>query len=127
MAALCRELGISRVMELGGWKSYVMVLRYAHWAPEHLSAADLPEGRRLVGSDVGWRTMLGVARRHRRQIQALQAVEGPSWSSCEGPLSFLCPIQMKSLGRVFAMSIVLADRCLQLRYAGDFAGAAVLN
>jgi hypothetical protein len=27
------------LMELGGWKSYEMVLRYAHLAPEHLSSA----------------------------------------------------------------------------------------
>jgi hypothetical protein len=26
-------------MELGGWKSYEIVLRYAHLAPEHLSSA----------------------------------------------------------------------------------------
>ncbi len=26
-------------MELGGWKSYEMVLRYAHLAPDHLSHA----------------------------------------------------------------------------------------
>jgi len=26
-------------MELGGWKSYEMVLRDAHLAPEHLAAA----------------------------------------------------------------------------------------
>ena len=27
------------LMELGGWKSYEMVLRYAHLAPEHLAQA----------------------------------------------------------------------------------------
>ena len=26
-------------MELGGWKSYEMVLRYEHLAPDHLSSA----------------------------------------------------------------------------------------
>ena len=31
--------GLQELMELGGWKSYEMVLRYAHLAPEHLSAA----------------------------------------------------------------------------------------
>ncbi len=46
---LCRKHGISwhvmsgtslqELMELGGWKSYEMVLRYAHLAPEHLSGA----------------------------------------------------------------------------------------
>ena len=30
---------LQELMELGGWKSYEMVLRYAHLAPEHLSAA----------------------------------------------------------------------------------------
>ncbi len=27
------------LMELGGWKSFEMVLRYAHLAPEHLANA----------------------------------------------------------------------------------------
>jgi hypothetical protein len=31
--------GLQEIMELGGWKSYEMVLRYAHLAPEHLSTA----------------------------------------------------------------------------------------
>lgn len=30
---------LQELMELGGRKSYEMVLRYAHLAPEHLSAA----------------------------------------------------------------------------------------
>ncbi len=30
---------LQELMELGGWKSYEMVLRYAHLAPEHLSNA----------------------------------------------------------------------------------------
>ena len=30
---------LQELMELGGWKSYEMVLRYAHLAPEHLTAA----------------------------------------------------------------------------------------
>lgn len=30
---------LQELMELGGWKSYEMVLRYAHLAPEHLSGA----------------------------------------------------------------------------------------
>lgn len=30
---------LQELMQLGGWKSYEMVLRYAHLAPEHLSAA----------------------------------------------------------------------------------------
>ena len=34
---------LQELMELGGWKSYGMVLRYAHLASEHLS-------RRLSGS-----------------------------------------------------------------------------
>jgi hypothetical protein len=29
---------LSELMELGGWKSYEMVLRYAHLAPEKLSS-----------------------------------------------------------------------------------------
>jgi len=30
---------LQELMELGGWKSYEMVLRYAHLAPEHLASA----------------------------------------------------------------------------------------
>ena len=30
---------LQELMELGGWKSYEMVLRYAHLAPDHLSQA----------------------------------------------------------------------------------------
>ena len=30
---------LQELMELGGWKSFEMVLRYAHLAPKHLSAA----------------------------------------------------------------------------------------
>ena len=30
---------LQELMELGCWKSYEMVLRYAHLAPEHLSSA----------------------------------------------------------------------------------------
>ncbi|HEX8713852.1 MAG TPA: site-specific integrase, partial [Terracidiphilus sp.] len=30
---------LQELMELGGWKSYEMVLRYAHLAPEHLAGA----------------------------------------------------------------------------------------
>lgn len=30
---------LQELMELGGWKSFEMVLRYAHLAPEHLSKA----------------------------------------------------------------------------------------
>ena len=35
-------------MELGGWKSYEMVLRYAHLAPDHLSHAAARIERTLV-------------------------------------------------------------------------------
>jgi|GEM_PF-1555204 len=30
---------LQQLMELGGWKSYEMVLRYAHRAPEYLADA----------------------------------------------------------------------------------------
>jgi integrase len=30
---------LQELMELGGWKSFEMVLRYAHLAPEHLANA----------------------------------------------------------------------------------------
>ena len=35
-------------MELGGWKSYEMVLRYAHLAPEKLSSVASRSERRTV-------------------------------------------------------------------------------
>jgi integrase len=35
----CSKYQGEELMELGGWKSYEMVLRYAHLAPEHLSSA----------------------------------------------------------------------------------------
>lgn len=44
---------LQELMELGGWKSYEMVLRYAHLAPEHLSSAAARIERALgtVGSN----------------------------------------------------------------------------
>jgi hypothetical protein len=38
---------LQELMELGGWKSYERVLRYAHLAPEHLSNAAARIERRL--------------------------------------------------------------------------------
>jgi integrase len=38
---------LQELMELGGWKSYEMVLRYAHLAPEHLAEAAARIERRL--------------------------------------------------------------------------------
>jgi integrase len=38
---------LQELMELGGWKSYEMVLRYAHLAPEHLTHAAARIDRRL--------------------------------------------------------------------------------
>ena len=38
---------LQELMELGGWKSYEMVLRYAHLAPEHLADAAARIERRL--------------------------------------------------------------------------------
>ncbi len=44
---------LQELMELGGWKSYEMVLRYAHLAPEHLSdaAARIERGMGVVKDD----------------------------------------------------------------------------
>ncbi len=44
---------LQELMELGGWKSYEMVLRYAHLAPEHLStaAARIERGLGVVADD----------------------------------------------------------------------------
>ena len=44
---------LQELMELGGWKSYEMVLRYAHLAPEHLSdaAARIERGLGVVTDD----------------------------------------------------------------------------
>ena len=41
---------LQELMELGGWKSYEMVLRHAHLAPEHLSnaAARIERGLGIV-------------------------------------------------------------------------------
>ena len=46
--------GLQELMELGGWKSYEMVLRYAHLAPEHLSnaAARIERGLEIVTDEV---------------------------------------------------------------------------
>ena len=38
---------LQELMELGGWKSYEMVLRYAHLAPERLTTAASRIDRRL--------------------------------------------------------------------------------
>jgi hypothetical protein len=35
----CKEPALQELMELGGWKSYEMVLRYAHRATVHLAEA----------------------------------------------------------------------------------------
>ena len=45
---------LQELMELGGWKSYEMVLRYAHLEPEHLSsaAARIERGLEIVTNDV---------------------------------------------------------------------------
>jgi len=40
---------LQELMELGGWKSYEMVLRYAHLAPDHLSHAAARIERKIVG------------------------------------------------------------------------------
>ena len=42
---------LQELMELGGWKSYEMVLRYAHLAPEHLADAASRIERPLVAVD----------------------------------------------------------------------------
>ena len=44
---------LQELMELGGWKSYEMVLRYAHLSPEHLAEAAARIERRwaVVESD----------------------------------------------------------------------------
>jgi len=44
---------LQELMELGGWKSYEMVLRYARLAPEHLStaAALIERGLGIVEND----------------------------------------------------------------------------
>ena len=40
MGQLARHgTSLQELLELGGWKSYEMVLRYAHLVPEHLSSA----------------------------------------------------------------------------------------
>ena len=54
---------LQELMELGGWKSFEMVLRYAHLAPEHLANAakrierewPVVENNRLFGAPGGTR------------------------------------------------------------------------
>ena len=41
---------LQELMELGGWRSYEMVLRYAHLAPEKLSSV----ARRIERQPEGW-------------------------------------------------------------------------
>lgn len=42
---------LQELMEPGGWKSYEMVLRYAHLAPEHLADAASRIEKPLVAVD----------------------------------------------------------------------------
>ena len=44
---------LQELMDLGRWKSYEMVLRYAHLAPEHLSSAAsrVERGLEIVDND----------------------------------------------------------------------------
>lgn len=42
---------LQELMELGGWKSYEMVLRYAHLAPEQLADAASRIEKPLVAVD----------------------------------------------------------------------------
>jgi len=44
---------LQELMELGGWKSYEMVLRYAHLAPEHLAQAASRIERKMDTVTVG--------------------------------------------------------------------------
>ena len=44
---MMRGTSLQELMELGGWKSYEMVLRYAHLAPERLTTAASRIDRRL--------------------------------------------------------------------------------
>ena len=45
--AVQNGVSLQELMQLGGWKSYAMVLRYAHLAPDHLSqAAEKVAGKR---------------------------------------------------------------------------------
>jgi hypothetical protein len=52
--ALQSGTALQELMELGGWKSYEMVLRYAHLAPEKLSS---------VASRIEWKSSSGDFRR----------------------------------------------------------------
>jgi integrase len=55
-AAWAIQSGVSlhELMQLGGWSSYSMVLRYAHLAPDHLSlAAEKVAGKGHTSMKVG--------------------------------------------------------------------------
>lgn len=56
--AIQSGVSLHELMQLGGWKSYAMVLRYSHLAPDHLAAA-----AEKVGSNVAHRKR--VARKTR--------------------------------------------------------------
>ena len=51
---------LQELMELGGWKSYEMVLRYAHLAPEHLqkAASRIERKMEIVADDTTFCTTL---------------------------------------------------------------------
>jgi integrase len=53
--ALQGGVTLHELMQLGGWQSYVMVLRYAHLAPEHLAAAasKIGNGGKRVSDETG--------------------------------------------------------------------------
>ena len=57
---------LQELMELGGWKSYEMVLRYAHLAPEHLkkAASRIERKMEIVVDDTTFCTTLEKQKAH---------------------------------------------------------------
>ncbi len=75
------------LMELGGWRSYQSVLRYAHLSPEHLAidAARLPTLATGAKSDqIIWKAV-GSAATRRGEMPALQCLELVAEDGIEPP------------------------------------------
>lgn len=75
------------LMELGGWRSYQSVLRYAHLSPEHLAidAARLPTLATGAKSDqINWKAV-GSAAIRRGEMPALQRLEMVAEDGIEPP------------------------------------------
>lgn len=59
---------LQELMQLGGWNSYIMVLRYAHLAPDHMAeAAEKANAPGRIGAAPGGAVPKATARRRKRE------------------------------------------------------------